>query len=77
MNRNLTQGDLTDEQYREYDWNGRTYRINNPVSLFQRPGGTTHRVVDKDGVVHCIPAPGQGDCVLRWKTKRGKRPVKF
>lgn len=60
--------DLTGtEEWREYDFGGRTYRIDNPKSVSFRPGGTTHRVVDSDDVVHCVPAPGQGDCVLRWK----------
>jgi len=64
----LSTHDLTGtEEWREYDFNGRVYRINHPTKLSFRPGGTTHRVVDAEGVVHCVPAPGQGDCVLRWK----------
>jgi hypothetical protein len=73
----MDEKDLTDELYREYDFNGRVYRINSPVKLFIRKGGTTHRVVDADGLVHCAPAPGQGDCVLRWKTKDAAQPVIF
>lgn len=69
--------DLSDEQYREYDFCGRVYRIDNPVTLFMRDGGTTHRVLDGAGVVHCIPAPGNSGCVLRWLTKPGLPPVKF
>lgn len=68
---------LTTEAYREYDFEGRVYRINNPVTLFIRSGGTTHRVVDSDGVVHCPPAPGQYGCVLRWKNKDPSTPVNF
>lgn len=30
-------------------------------------GRTTHRVTGSDGVVHCLPAPGNNGCVLRWK----------
>lgn len=55
------------EEWREYDFAGRVYRINLPVSVQFRAGGATHRVMDNDGIVHCVPAPGIGDCVLRWK----------
>lgn len=73
--------DLTVEEWREYEWgqlNSRlTYRITNPVMLVTRPGGTTHRVVDGNGVTHCLPAPGQLGCVLRWKSKDPSKPVEF
>lgn len=68
---------LTSEEWREYDFNGRVYRIDNPTALYTRPGGTTHRVVDSKDVTHCVPAPGQGDCVLRWKTRDAEVPVNF
>ena len=71
------QNPLTDEEWREYDFGGRVYRIENPQALFMRPGGTTHRVVDADGVVHCVPAPGLYGCVLRWKTRDASKPVIF
>ncbi len=75
---NMNHGDLSEEAYREYDIPGRPepYRIDNPVTLFTRPGGTTHRVLDNEGVVHCIPFPGNG-VVLRWAPAAGKAPVKF
>lgn len=60
--------DISDEAWREYDFNGRTYRIAGPKDLYMRAGGTTHRVVDKNGITHCVPAPGVGDCVLRWQS---------
>jgi len=65
---------LTDEAWREYDFgNGIVYHIDNPVALYIRTGGTTHRVVDSDGVVHAIPFPLAGDkvAVLRWMGKTG------
>lgn len=68
---------LRSEKWREYSFNGRTYRITRPISLFYRSGGTTHRVVDSEGVVHCVPAPGTGDCVLRWQNRRSNSPVNF
>ncbi len=63
---NLIEADLTVEAWREYDFAGRVYRIDAPKTLFTRPGGTTHRVVDSKNVTHCLPAPGQQGCVLRW-----------
>lgn len=55
------------EEWREYDFDGRCYRIDSPVSVEFREGSTTHRVTDSAGIVHCVPAPGQIGCVLRWK----------
>lgn len=54
------------EKWREYDFGGRVYRIDHPASVQFRTGGSTHRVTDADGVVHCVPAPGFNGCVLRW-----------
>jgi hypothetical protein len=73
----LKEFDITCEAYREYDFGGRIYRIDNPVKLFFRTGGATHRIVDGDGVVHCLPAPGEKGCVLRWQDKDTTIPVKF
>ncbi len=67
--------DLTKESYREYDFGGRVYRIESPQKLYI--GTTTHRVIDSAGVVHCVPAPGQHDCVLRWKPLNDSDPVQF
>lgn len=67
--------DISQEEYREYDFGGRVYRIDNPKDLYI--GATTHRVVDADSVVHCIPVPGSYGCVLRWKSKVQNKPVHF
>lgn len=64
--------DITTEEWREYDYEGRVYRINRPKTLVV--GTTTHRVVDQEGVTHCVPAPGHQGCVLRWKANP---PVSF
>lgn len=77
MSEELVTRSLEAELWREYDFEGRIYRIDNPASLILRPGGTTHRIVDKDGVVHCLPAPGQSGCVLRWKNKDGQPAANF
>ena len=73
----LEEKDIQTEEWREYDFAGRTYRIEKPKTLFFRSGGTTHRVVDKHNIAHCVPAPGNGDCVLRWKTVDPSNPVNF
>jgi hypothetical protein len=67
--------DLTKEAWREYEFSDRVYRIEAPRQLFI--GTTTHRVLDAAGVVHCVPAPGQQGCVLRWKPKDASEPVQF
>lgn len=67
--------DLSDEQWREYDFGGRVYRIENPRTLWI--GTTTHRVLDAAGVVHCAPAPGHQGCVLRWEPRDAGNPVQF
>lgn len=77
MSSDLTTSDLTKEEYREYDFGGRVYRIESPKTLYMRKGGSTHRVLDAAGVVHCIPAPGVGGCALRWKPKNADEPVQF
>lgn len=73
----IAEHDISCEVYREYDFGGRVYRIDNPVSLFLREGGTTHRVMDRNGVVHCVPAPGNSGCVLRWLNENTANPVRF
>jgi hypothetical protein len=70
--------DISDELYREVVRpDGTVYRINNPKTLIIRKGGSTHRVVDADGLVHCYAAPESGVTILRWKAREGLDPVKF
>jgi hypothetical protein len=81
----LIEKDISKELWREYEWvyfiderpYTQTYRIKEPKKLFYRLGGTTHRVVDSWGIVHCIPVPGQLGCVLRWKNLDPEKPVNF
>lgn len=68
---------LTDELYREYDFGGRSYRIDNPQRLYYRVGGSTHRVVDSNDVVHLLPGPGYRGCVIRWAPKDILKAVQF
>lgn len=74
--------DLTVEEYREYRdlKNNVTYRIDNPVAFYYREGGTTHRVIDSDGLVHCVPYGSGQPVVLVWKNKgveAGRDPINF
>ena len=85
----LEQGkDLRGEAWRSYQWDvydrdldGNEQRrfcahtITDPKELWV--GATTHRVLDADGVVHCVPAPGERGCVLRWKPRDAAKPVQF
>lgn len=73
----LKEFDISSELWREYEYFGVTYRIELPQKLFIRDGGTTHRVVDSEGIVHCPPVPGSYGCILRWKNKDPKVPVNF
>jgi hypothetical protein len=69
--------DISDEEWREVETKEKTYRIKNPKTLIIRKGGSTHRVVDVNGVVHCYVAPESGKTILRWKAKEGCPSVKF
>jgi len=77
----LIEKDISWELWREYDFTGggvqRTYRIEHPVALYFRIGGSTHRVVDREGVAHLCPGPGFRGCVIRWKNPDGEKPVNF
>lgn len=73
----ITKHSLAAELWREYDFGGRTYRIDYPKALYLKKDATTHRVLDHVGRVHCVPAPGEKGCVLRWKTKDDTHPVQF
>ncbi len=77
MSPDIVQNDLSSESYREYDFGGRVYRIDNPKTLYFRKGGSTHRVVDQLNVVHLLPGPGYRDCVIRWVSKNPESPVSF
>lgn len=69
--------DVSDESWREVDTSLGTYRIENPVTLVIRKGGSTHRVVDSSGVVHCYAAPETGKSIIRWKARGRKAPLTF
>lgn len=69
--------DISDESWREYDFGGRVYKIDLPETLYLSESGTTHRVLDSKGIVHCVPAPGHLGCALRWKPVDPDNPVQF
>ena len=58
--------ELTDEDWREVTFDGFTIRIEKPIALIRRRGGSTHRVVAADGSVYCYVAPESGKSVIRW-----------
>lgn len=68
---------LLSEEWREYDFGGRVYRINAPKALYLKGGSQNHRVLDGEGVVHCVPAPCVAGCALRWKARDATKPVEF
>lgn len=74
--------DLADEVYREYEvlGTGLVYRISDPVSLWYRNGGSTHRILDSSGVVHCVAFPASLNgtpVVLRWVPRKPEQAVTF
>ena len=73
----LSQHSIETELWREYEFGGIVYRINQPKTLYYRRGGTTHRILTSDGIVHCVPAPGFNGCVLRWKNADATQPINF
>lgn len=75
---NYTQADISSEEWRQVELEGNLkVHIQHPQTLIIRKGGSTHRVIDKEGVVHCYAAPETGKSVIRWKSKEGEPPVKF
>lgn len=66
--------DLTKEEWREYIIGSKTYRIDNPKTFYMREGGTTHRILDSAGIVHCVPI---ASAIIRWKPKNVNDPVQF
>jgi hypothetical protein len=69
--------DISVEEWREYDFCGRVYRIESPKELYTKHGSKNHRIVDSTGIVHLVPGPGVDGCVLRWKAKDENKPVAF
>jgi hypothetical protein len=81
----LIKQDLSHTEWREYSWSfvldgivrERICRIVNPINLYLKKGGSTHRVIDGEGIGYCVPAPGFFGCVIKWKPKDPNVPVKF
>lgn len=72
-----TRHELPDYRWREYDFEGRVYRIEKPVALCTTPNGTTHRVEDADGIMHIVPAVGHFGCVVRYAKTDGAPKTTF
>jgi hypothetical protein len=73
----LIKHELSNVIWREYEFGDTVYRINNPVALYTHSNGTTHRILDAEGIVHIVPAPGINGCIVRYKKKEGVEPVRF
>lgn len=73
----ITVGDLRDELYREVATPDGVYRIDSPVALFVRKGGTTLRILDAAGMVHLVPGPGYRGAAHRWAPRDLSNPVAF
>jgi hypothetical protein len=65
--------DISEELWREYDYGDRVYRIEAPIKLFLKDGGTGHRVLDSKGVTHWCPV-NVWHCI-RWESPA--KPVRF
>jgi hypothetical protein len=79
---NITGRDISGVIWREYSWvvNGieRAVRIDRPKELFCRPGGTTHRIVDEDGLVYIVPSVGVMGCFITYKPRADRdKAVRF
>jgi len=66
--------DISEEEWREYTFQAENrrvyYRISNPIILMHLPGGREHYIISLDGLVHCVPAPGQHGCICRSKIRK-------
>lgn len=69
----LKQQDISTEEWREYDYGTSVYRIDNPITLITREGGSGHRIVDANGVTHWVPV--NVHYCLRWYAP--SEPVSF
>ena len=63
-----TISDISHEMWREYEYNGHVFRVDQPVALILRVGSTGHRIVDTENDAHYFPGPSTlGKAVaLRW-----------
>lgn len=76
MDYKLVSNDISDEEWRQYEFPGGVkVKIERPKTLFLKqppnpppaPGGQGHRVLDKNGVMHYVPA---GWIQLTWKSDK-------
>lgn len=72
---NMLEQDLSFAEYYEYDFQDRVYRIDKPVKVFIDKATGTHKVLDKDNVVHVVPSPGSSGCVLKFKATDVTKPL--
>lgn len=78
MESDLVKNDVSSEAWREVIYaDGTVYRIDSPVTLWYRKGGSTLRILDAGGIVHLVPGPGYRGATHRWLPRDAARPVEF
>ena len=66
----IVPNDVSSEIFRTYHYgDGTSYTIHRPKQLYLLSGGSSHRVVDGDGVTHCPRRPWNA---ITWKQNNGK-----
>jgi len=77
----LIQKDISSEAYREVvcpaTFCNHVYHIDDPQTMWFRPGGSTIRILDKTGMVHLVPGPGYLGAIHRWQPRDATQPVQF
>lgn len=76
-NKKIKKKSLNNEEWREYDYTGKTYRVHNPTLLYFYEGSDTHAIIDSEGILRVFPAPGYQGCHVTIKPKNSKNPVQF
>ena len=74
-NKKIYKKSLDQEKWREYNYTGKVYRINNPREIHLYKGCTTHTIVDSEGILRMFPAPGFQGCHITIKLKDSKNSV--
>lgn len=67
--------DISSEEWREIHVGDITIRIEKPLKLVYRKGGSTHRVINEAGKTYCYAAPETGKSVISLQAKEGEPAV--
>lgn len=58
--------DISSELFRDVYLPNFSMRIEQPVALIMRKGGTTHRIITRDGRFFCYASPERGNSIVSW-----------